>query len=122
MYARRLIPSVLAFSLSLYRHPFIHILFSSLFTSYNKNQKHPQSNFLTDGEEVTAADIVVVNEEEEDDDPLRQHPRKKTVVGWSNHRECILLSDSPGTVETRRVKFRPVVSQVIPFGGVGTTM
>ena len=41
--ARRttLTSSVLAFSLSLYRHPFIYILFSSRFTFYNKN-KPPQ--------------------------------------------------------------------------------
>ncbi len=37
MYARRLDPSVLAFSLLLYRRPFIYILFSSRFTCYNKN-------------------------------------------------------------------------------------
>jgi hypothetical protein len=32
VYTRSLDPFVLAFSLSLYRHPFIYILFSSLFT------------------------------------------------------------------------------------------
>jgi hypothetical protein len=36
MYVRRLDPSVLVFSLSLHRHPFLCILFNSRFTSYNK--------------------------------------------------------------------------------------
>ena len=36
MYARRLDPSVLVISLSLHRHPFVCIIFSSHFTSYNK--------------------------------------------------------------------------------------
>ena len=36
VYARRLDPSVLAFSLSLYQNPSICILFSSRYTSYNK--------------------------------------------------------------------------------------
>jgi hypothetical protein len=36
VYARCFGPSVLPFSLSLYRHPFICILFRSRFTSYNK--------------------------------------------------------------------------------------
>jgi hypothetical protein len=39
VYERSLDPSVLVFSLSLYRHPFICILFSSRFTSYNKQQQ-----------------------------------------------------------------------------------
>ncbi len=39
MYARSLDPSVLVFSLSLYRHPIICILFRSRFTSYNKQTK-----------------------------------------------------------------------------------
>ena len=37
VYASRLAPSVLAFSLSSYRHPYICILFTSRFTSYNKH-------------------------------------------------------------------------------------
>jgi hypothetical protein len=36
VYVRRLDPSVLEFSLSLHRHPFICILFNFRFTSYNK--------------------------------------------------------------------------------------
>ncbi len=40
MYVRSLDPSVLEFSLSLYRHPIICILFSSRFTSYNKQTNH----------------------------------------------------------------------------------
>ena len=36
MYARRLHPSVLALSISLYRHPSIYTLFNSRFISYNK--------------------------------------------------------------------------------------
>ena len=39
MYVRSLDPSVLAFILSLYRHPSICILVTSRFTSYNKQQK-----------------------------------------------------------------------------------
>ena len=38
LYVRQLDPSVLAFGLSLYRHPSICILFSSRFTSYNKQK------------------------------------------------------------------------------------
>ena len=38
VYARRLDPSVLAFSLSLYRHPSLCILFDSRFTPYNKQK------------------------------------------------------------------------------------
>ena len=43
MYERSLDPSVSVFSLSLYRHPSICILFISLFTSYNKQHTsdHP---------------------------------------------------------------------------------
>jgi hypothetical protein len=37
VYSRRLDPSVLAFSFSLYRHPSIYILCSSRFTSHNKH-------------------------------------------------------------------------------------
>ena len=39
VYARRLDPSVLAFSLSLYRHPIICILYNSRFTSYTKQTR-----------------------------------------------------------------------------------
>ena len=40
VYVRRLDPSFLSCTLSLYRYPFIYILFSSHFTSYNKPWKH----------------------------------------------------------------------------------
>jgi hypothetical protein len=42
LYVRRLDPSVLSFSLSSHRHPSICILFSSHFTSYNKQTLPPQ--------------------------------------------------------------------------------
>ena len=45
VYVRRLDPSVLAFSLSLYRHPSICILFSSHFTSYNKQNSKKKTAF-----------------------------------------------------------------------------
>jgi hypothetical protein len=41
VYARTLDPSVLAISLSLHRHPFTCILFSSRFTCYNKHNFLP---------------------------------------------------------------------------------
>jgi hypothetical protein len=46
-YGRRLDPSVLAFSVSLYRHPFICILFSSRFTPYNKINKIIRTDTVT---------------------------------------------------------------------------
>jgi hypothetical protein len=42
-------PSVLEFSLSLYRHPSIYILFTSHFTSYNKPKKHPMTSSVSLG-------------------------------------------------------------------------
>ena len=46
VYVSRLDPSVLAFSLSLYRHPSICILFSSRFTSDNKQIRTPKITML----------------------------------------------------------------------------
>ena len=50
MYARRLDPSVLAFSLSLHRHPSICILFSSPFTSHSKQtERNSKTDIFSPG-------------------------------------------------------------------------
>jgi hypothetical protein len=49
VYTSRSDPSVLVFSLTLYRHPSICILFNSRFTSYNKQQE--RSHELVDAPE-----------------------------------------------------------------------
>jgi hypothetical protein len=52
VYARCLDPSVLAFSLSLHRHPFICILFSSRFTCYNKFNLEQGEEFNKDTRQI----------------------------------------------------------------------
>jgi hypothetical protein len=65
VYVKRLDPSVLAFSLSLYQHPFIqricinnrHILFSSRFTFFNNNNKNCPTNVLHHSFSVTSSSL-----------------------------------------------------------------
>ncbi len=87
MYLRRIDPSVLVFSLSLYRQPFIYILFRSHFTCYNKNKiRNYRQIYLDRPDPITFMSISV-------DTSCRVYADFNRLLFLYTHREGSVLTN-----------------------------